>query len=93
MNLGRVPAAGRNWEGFGADPFLAGVAAAETVKGMQTSGVIATAKHLIANEQEHFRGGSMAPHIYSSNVDDKTMHELYSWSFAESIEAGVGAVM
>jgi beta-glucosidase-like glycosyl hydrolase len=22
--LGRAPAAGRNWEGFGADPFLAG---------------------------------------------------------------------
>ena len=23
--LGRAPAAGRNWEGFGADPFLAGL--------------------------------------------------------------------
>jgi hypothetical protein len=26
-NMVRVPAAGRNWEGFGADPFLAGEAA------------------------------------------------------------------
>jgi hypothetical protein len=37
----------RNWEGFGADPYLQGVAAAETIKGIQSSGVIATAKHFI----------------------------------------------
>jgi len=24
MNMGRVPNGGRNWEGFGADPFLTG---------------------------------------------------------------------
>ncbi|GJJ08024.1 hypothetical protein Clacol_002231 [Clathrus columnatus] len=93
MNMGRAPAAGRNWEGFGADPFLAGVAAAETVQGMQSQRVIATAKHLIGNEQEHFRGGSLAAQIYSSNIDDKTMHEFYLWPFAESVHAGVGAVM
>src|ERR1700761_7923648 len=50
-------AGGRNWEGFGADPFLTGVAAALTVQGIQSHGVIACAKHYIGNEQEHFRGG------------------------------------
>ena len=45
--LGRMPAGGRNWEGFGTDPYLQGVAAAETIKGIQSSGVIATAKHFI----------------------------------------------
>lgn len=45
MNLGRVAAGGRNWEGFGADPFLTGVAARQTVAGMQDAGVIACAKH------------------------------------------------
>lgn len=25
--------------------------------------------------------------------DDRTMHELYAWPFAESIRAGVGSVM
>ena len=40
--LGKMPAAGRNWEGFGADPVLQGVAAAETIKGIQSEGVIAT---------------------------------------------------
>ncbi|KAJ6578318.1 beta-glucosidase, partial [Mycena capillaripes] len=92
-NMGRQAAAGRNWEGFGADPYLSGVATAATVTGMQSVGVIATVKHLIANEQEHFRGGSNARQIYSSNIDDKTMHELYLWPFAEAIKAGVGSVM
>ena len=29
----------------------------------------------------------------SSNVDDRTLHELYLWPFAEGVRAGVGAVM
>jgi beta-glucosidase-like glycosyl hydrolase len=44
MNIARVPNGGRNWEGFGADPYLVGEAAAETIIGMQKSGVQATAK-------------------------------------------------
>ncbi|THH13125.1 hypothetical protein EW146_g7064 [Bondarzewia mesenterica] len=92
-NMGRVAAGGRNWEGFGGDPFLSGVASAETVKGIQDVGVIACVKHYIGNEQEHFRGGSEAAQVYSSNIDDRTMHEVYSWPFAEAVEAGVGSVM
>lgn len=45
--LGRVPAGGRNWEGFSPDPVLTGVAIAESVRGIQDSGVIACAKHYI----------------------------------------------
>lgn len=30
--LGRSPAGGRNWEGFGSDPYLQGVAAYQSVK-------------------------------------------------------------
>lgn len=29
----------------------------------------------------------------SSNLDDRTMHELYLWPFAEGVRAGVGSVM
>ena len=47
MNLGRVAQGGRNWEGFGADPFLAGESAYETILGLQKAGVQATAKHFI----------------------------------------------
>lgn len=42
--LGKIPAAGRNWEGFSNDPYLAGVAIAEAIEGMQSSGVQACAK-------------------------------------------------
>jgi len=87
MNLERAPAAGRNWEGFGADPFLSGEGAFETVTGLQSQGVQATAKHFVNNEQEHFRTTS------SSDVDDRTQHELYTLPFLRSVQAGVAAVM
>lgn len=93
--LGRLPAGGRNWEGFGADPVLQGIAAAQTIKGIQDEGVMATAKHYIGNEQEHFRqaGAWGTPNAISSNIDDRTLHEFYAWPFAESVRAGVASVM
>ncbi|KAB5517369.1 glycoside hydrolase family 3 protein [Coniochaeta sp. 2T2.1] len=93
--LGRMPAGGRNWEGFGADPYLQGVAGAETIKGIQSEGVMATIKHFVANEQEHFRQPWEwgLPHAISSNIDDRTMHELYSWPFGDAVKAGVASVM
>ncbi|KAK0647541.1 putative beta-glucosidase E [Lasiodiplodia hormozganensis] len=93
--LGRLPAGGRNWEGFGADPVLQGLAAAWTIKGIQDEGVIATAKHWVGNEQEHFRQSFEwgAPNAISSNIDDRTLHEVYAWPFADSVRVGVGSVM
>ena len=93
--LGRMPAGGRNWEGFGADPYLSGVAGAETIKGIQDEGVMATIKHYVANEQEHFRQAWEwgLPHAVSSNIDDRTLHELYAWPFGDAVKAGVASVM
>ncbi|KAF8649775.1 hypothetical protein AX16_005541 [Volvariella volvacea WC 439] len=87
MNIARAPAAGRNWEGFGADPYLSGEGAYEYIIGIQSNGVQATAKHYINNEQEHFRETS------SSVVDDRTQHELYAAPFLRSVQANVAAVM
>ncbi|KAF8203069.1 beta-glucosidase [Pholiota molesta] len=87
MNLARTPAAGRNWEGFGGDPYLSGEGAYETIMGIQSNGVQATAKHYINNEQEHFRTTS------SSNVDDRSQHELYALPFLRAVQANVAAVM
>lgn len=42
--LGKIPSAGRNWEGFSNDPYLMGIATSEAVQGMQGSGVQACAK-------------------------------------------------
>ena len=45
--LRRIAQGGRNWEVFGADPYLTGEAAYETILGMQQGGVQACAKHFI----------------------------------------------
>lgn len=93
--LGTLPAGGRNWEGFGSDPVLQAVAASETIQGIQENGVIATAKHYVLNEQEHYRQPLEwgIPNAMSSNIDDRTLREVYIWPFAESVRAGVGSVM
>ncbi|CAG8959275.1 hypothetical protein HYFRA_00013044 [Hymenoscyphus fraxineus] len=93
--LGRMPAGGRNWEGFGTDPYLQGIAAAQTIKGIQEEGVIATIKHFIGNEQEHFRQSWEwgLPNAMSSNIDDRTLHEMYGWPFQDAVKAGVASVM
>jgi beta-glucosidase len=93
--LGRMPAGGRNWEGFGSDPVLQGIAAAQTIKGIQDEEVMATAKHYVANEQEHFRQAWEwgIPNAISSNIDDRALHEIYVWPFADSVKAGVTSVM
>ena len=93
--LGRMPAGGRNWEGFGPDPYLQGIAGAATVRGIQGEGVMATIKHFVGNEQEHFRQPYEwgLPHALSANIDDRTLHELYVWPFADAVKAGVASVM
>lgn len=85
--LGKTPQAGRNWEGFSPDPYLTGLAMAETINAIQAVGVQATAKHYILNEQELNRESM------SSNADDRTLHELYAWPFADAVHANVAAVM
>jgi beta-glucosidase len=87
MNMLRVPQAGRNWEGFGEDPFLTATIASAEVRGIQDNGILACAKHFIANEQETFRD------FYSSVVDDRILHEIYMPPFRACVEAGVGVVM
>ncbi|KAJ7033558.1 glycoside hydrolase family 3 protein [Mycena alexandri] len=87
MDLMRNPKAGRAWESFGPDPYLNGEGAFSTITGIQSVGVQACAKHLVANNQEHWRYG------LSALVDDRTMHEMYFYPFLRSIEAGVTSIM
>ncbi|KAF2270870.1 beta-glucosidase-like protein [Lojkania enalia] len=91
--LGRKPRGGRNWEGFGSDPVLQAFGGALTIEGVQSQGVIATIKHLIANEQEMYRMYNLFQPGISSNLDDRTLHELYLWPFSEGVRSGVGSVM
>jgi len=89
MNLARVPLGGRNFEYIaGEDPTLGSAMAAAVIKGVQSRGVIATAKHFIFNEQEADRM------YYDARVDERAMRELYLPMFEASIkEANVGSIM
>jgi beta-glucosidase len=88
MNIYRAPMAGRNFEYFGEDPFLASRMAVADIKGIQSQGVIATAKHFMGNNQEWDR------HRISSDIDERTMREIYLPAFEASVkQAHVGAIM
>ncbi|QPC78296.1 hypothetical protein HYE68_009048 [Fusarium pseudograminearum] len=100
--LGRSAYSGRNWEGFSPDPYLTGVAMEHTINGHQDAGVQATAKHFIGNEQEVMRNptfkkdgyvGEVDEEALSSNMDDRTMHELYLWPFANAAHAKAASFM
>ncbi|KAF3018107.1 hypothetical protein E8E14_006842 [Neopestalotiopsis sp. 37M] len=103
---GRIVTSGRTWEGLSSDPYLAGAGMFQVVTGIQESGVIACAKHFLLNEQEFRRlpnqthtladGSTLAEPVgeaMSSNVDDKTLHELYAFPFYDALLAGAASVM
>jgi beta-glucosidase len=88
VNIARVPQNGRNFEAFGEDPFLSAQIGAAEIQGIQRNPVIATVKHFAVNSQETNRW------YVSSNVDDRTLHEVYLPPFEAAIRQGqVGAVM
>ncbi|MEU0881861.1 glycoside hydrolase family 3 C-terminal domain-containing protein [Lentzea sp. NPDC005914] len=76
INIVRVPQAGRNFESYGEDPHLAGVLGASFVEGVQSQKVAAQVKHFAANNQEKDRQTG------SSNVDERTLREIYLPAFA-----------
>ena len=88
MNIYRAPMCGRNFEYLGEDPFLASRMAVSLIQGIQDHGVIATAKHFAANNQEFDRNN------VSSDLDERTLREIYLPAFEASVkEARVGALM
>ena len=87
-NMMRNPKGGRVWEAYGDDPYYTGVCASQVVKGIQDAGTIACLKHFVANDQETYRKAS------SSNMDMKTLMDIYAEPFYRSIhEADLGSIM
>lgn len=88
MDIYRLPVNGRNFEYFGEDPYLAGQIAAGYIRGVQSQGVAATAKHFALNNSEYDR------HNENSIVDERTLHEIYLPAFEAAVREGhVAAVM
>jgi len=75
VNIVRTPLAGRNFEAYSEDPYLAGRTGVAWVKGLQSQRVGASLKHYACNNQEHerFRGDSV--------VDERTLREIYLAQF------------
>jgi beta-glucosidase len=88
MNIHRLPGGGRNFESFGEDPFLASRMAVSYINGVQSEGVIATAKHFACNNQEYDR---LAIDV---QADERTLNEIYFPAFKASVqEANCQAIM
>ena len=55
INIQRSPLGGRGFESFSEDPVLSGLGAAALINGIQDTGVVATIKHFVCNDQEDER--------------------------------------
>ncbi len=88
VNIQRVPLWGRNFEGFGEDPYLTARMSVAYINGVQSEGVIATVKHFAANNQEFER------HRMDEAIDERALQEIYFPAFKAAVqEAGVWSVM
>lgn len=79
VNIVRTPLAGRNYETFSEDPFLAGELGVAYVRGLQREGVGACVKHYACNNQETGRTWANAV------VDERTLREIYLAQFERII--------
>lgn len=87
VNIKRTPVCGRNFEYYSEDPFLAGTLAKEFIEGVQAQNVGTSLKHFCANNREEQR-------LYqSSEVDDRTLHEIYYKPFEIALKAKPWTVM
>ncbi len=88
VNINRTPLWGRNFEGYGEDPYLTSRLGVAYIRGVQSEGVIATVKHFDANNQEFER------HRINAVIDERALHEIYFPAFKAAVEeAGVWSVM
>jgi beta-glucosidase len=88
VNIARSPLAGRNFEYLSEDPFLNAAMAVPYIEGVQSQGVVATAKHYALNNQEYNR------HNVSVDIDERTMREIYLPTFEAAVtKAHVDCIM
>lgn len=87
-NLARDPRNGRNFEYVGEDPLLAGTMSGESVRGIQSTGMVSTVKHFALNDQEHKRN------FVDAVISDENARESDLLAFEIAIEKGKpGSIM
>ncbi len=87
VNIKRNPLCGRNFEYYSEDPYLAGVLAREYISAMQQEGAGTCLKHFCCNNLEFNR------RLQSSEVDERTLREIYYKPFEIACEAKPVSIM
>lgn len=87
VNIKRTPLCGRNFEYFSEDPYLSGVMGKAYIEGVQSKGIGASLKHFCANNREYDRTNQ------SSEVDERTLREIYMPAFEIAVQAKPWTVM
>lgn len=87
VNLHRTPIGGRNFECMSEDPLLTAELAAAYITGVQSKGVACCVKHFVGNDTEFQRM------TISSEIDERTLREVYLQPFERAVSAGVKSIM
>src|SRR5829696_416325 len=86
VNLHRTPIGGRNFEFMSEDPVHTATMAVAYIEGVQSEGVACCVKHFVGNDTELNRM------TISSDIDKRTLRELYFVPFEAAVGAGVRSV-
>jgi beta-glucosidase len=83
LNIDRDITFSRSYNTFGEDPMLTGAIGAAEIRGSQSQGVMAMAKHYVGYDSNS----------YNIFIDPQTLHEVYVAPFVDAVKAGASSVM
>ena len=87
VNIKRTPLCGRNFEYFSEDPYVAGMFGRAFIEGVQSGHIGTSLKHYCCNNREYSR------YWLSSEVDERTLREIYLKPFEIALKAKPWTVM
>ncbi|MBQ8910466.1 MAG: glycoside hydrolase family 3 C-terminal domain-containing protein [Oscillospiraceae bacterium] len=87
VNIKRTPLCGRNFEYFSEDPYVAGMFGKAFIEGVQAGHIGTSLKHYCCNNREYSR------YWLSSQVDERTLREIYLKPFEIALKAKPWTVM
>jgi beta-glucosidase len=88
LNIDRVPQSGQGFTGFGEDPLLVSAMGDDEIRGIQSTGAMADAKHFGVYSQETNRGD------IDVMVSERALQEIYLAPFRAAVrQAGVATLM